>query len=237
MAETDKKTGRRRKIAFFGPAALYLGFLILFFVTRLLLVSLLLGDAHLNPQRIPRMYNLVPFQTLSGGADMQAVANVLLLVPLGALVHALSRRGRVGVSILLCLGCVVAIESLQFLLATGSFDVDDILANSLGALAGVLLFQVILLACGRDAPLARRMLSALAVSFLPALLATVLQYGLWLPGFVALPAFLALLAGLDAALYFALFRREDRPVRRLYLIACPAIALAFFLVVLPLVGP
>lgn len=245
MSEAEKKTKRRRAIAFYGPATLYLGFLVLFFVTRLLLVSLIFGDAHINPQRIPRQYNLIPFATIGGSlgpgvrhmVGMDVAANVLLFVPLGALVHALGGRKRVGILVLICLGCVLAVESLQFLLATGSFDVDDILTNILGCLLGVLLFHGIFTACKRDGSLARRMLSTISVPFLPALLATLIQYALWLPSFVALPAFLIFFAGLDTALYFAFFCGEDRPLRSCYLVACAAIALLFFLVVLPLVGP
>ncbi|QBS37477.1 VanZ family protein [Thermaerobacter sp. FW80] len=90
--------------------------------------------------------NLVPFRTIAGylagepspGVAIQNLAgNVLLFVPWGVLwAWCWPRRAQarhVAVSALIASG---VLETAEFLLGTGSWDVDDLLLNVVGALLG-----------------------------------------------------------------------------------------------------
>ena len=65
------------------------------------------------------------------------VGNIVMFIPLGFLVPLLDRRhdsfGRIA---LLGLICSAAIESLQYLTASRSADIDDLMLNTLGAVIG-----------------------------------------------------------------------------------------------------
>lgn len=94
--------------------------------------------------------NLIPFKTLtelfarnaerSINTDIvfdNAVGNFLLFSPMGIYLPSLRKKvrkiGRFGFFIFLT---VLTVESLQLLLCVGSFDVDDIMLNMAGAIAG-----------------------------------------------------------------------------------------------------
>lgn len=65
------------------------------------------------------------------------VGNLLLLFPLGCFLPCLFPSTRkIGRFLLVTLASVVGIELLQLLLRLGSFDVDDIIFNVVGAMAG-----------------------------------------------------------------------------------------------------
>jgi len=101
-----------------------------------------------------RSLNLIPFRTiaeyfvylsdsseyLSGMrryALVNLVGNLALFVPLGVLLPALFPRLRKAVPFLLTvLAALLCVETIQYLLGVGAADVDDLLLNTLGALAG-----------------------------------------------------------------------------------------------------
>ena len=70
-------------------------------------------------------------------ARWNVLGNILLFFPFGALVRGVAKRKR-GMLLTLGLGFAASLcfESIQFLHAIGELDVDDILLNVLGALAG-----------------------------------------------------------------------------------------------------
>lgn len=75
-------------------------------------------------------------------ASSQVVLNVLLFVPLGAAVMALLRR---PLAALACAaGVSVAVELLQAITGAGANDIGDVIANVLGAAAGVGLAAILL---------------------------------------------------------------------------------------------
>lgn len=110
------------------------------------------GDLLANPGW---WFSAVPFQTigdlLSRTSPTQAIrqigGNLGLLIPLGFLLPALSRRMRGWRAFALTALCVsVGIEGMQFVeratgLAVRSVDIDDVMLNALGALLGFLLFR------------------------------------------------------------------------------------------------
>ncbi|MDL2293564.1 VanZ family protein [Ruminococcaceae bacterium OttesenSCG-928-D13] len=241
----EKHTKVRRAIAFYTPLVLYFGFIIVFLVTRFFLVYLITGNAYMNPQRLPRQYNLVPFATIGAYinpsrqrfAFLDVIGNILLFVPMGVYIHALSRGKKLWLSALLSLLSTVVIETAQFTLATGSFDIDDILMNFIGALGGVLIFHLIYRGCNRDAAASGLVLSAISVAVIPLLGATVLQYMLWIPAAVLVPACVVAFGAVDTALYFFLYRRESKAIRTVYLVSCIVLCFLFFAAVVPMVGP
>lgn len=89
--------------------------------------------------------NLIPFQYATGDylrnigswyGFSNLVGNILVLAPLGFLLKQLYPERRFLKTMLACLIVVVEKETLQFVAAVGYFDVDDILLNMLGCVAG-----------------------------------------------------------------------------------------------------
>lgn len=80
-----------------------------------------------------------------GTAQYQLAGNSVMLVPLGVLLCMVLRRRSWRVAVVVSVGTAVAIEGLQWLLPIGrAVDVDDVLLNSLGALAGYLVTSTVL---------------------------------------------------------------------------------------------
>lgn len=95
--------------------------------------------------------NLIPFRTLYYYISMQEpfdvamrniVGNILLFIPFGLLLPAVSRIFTApGKMLLLALLTSLVLEASQFLFRLGGFDVDDIILNLLGSSIGFLLFR------------------------------------------------------------------------------------------------
>ena len=101
----------------------------------------------------------VPFQTIRNAVDwrngwfmvvnrmnlFELMANVLLFMPLGCLLPTLFRFARHWfVAVPLGFLGSLAIEVTQYYTRLGCFDVDDLIANTLGAAAGFLVFLLVL---------------------------------------------------------------------------------------------
>ena len=92
--------------------------------------------------------NLVPFRTIAGylagepsvGIAVQNLAgNILVFVPWGLLwTWCRPNRTRATVVVGSALAASLVLEAAEFLLGAGSFDVDDLLLNGLGAFLGYL---------------------------------------------------------------------------------------------------
>ena len=105
-------------------------------------------------------YNLVPFRTIveafQSGANapmMRVVLNLLVTVPVAALIVLLEReRPRFGRAAAVIFGTSLLIELLQLVLNTGrSADVDDLMLNTVGGFAAyVLLTRLTFLRSGRE---------------------------------------------------------------------------------------
>jgi len=68
---------------------------------------------------------------------LNVVGNVAAFVPCGFFLPIVSRRGRKWYNaILLCFGLSLCIETTQLVFRVGSFDVDDLLLNTLGGALG-----------------------------------------------------------------------------------------------------
>lgn len=167
---------RRDFILFLCQIIGYSLVLLVFLVTRGSLVSLITQGATFNPISQVRRYNLVPFQTvleclqLFGLRGPQLVGNVLIFVPLGIAFRCFFPNHKLVVPFLMTAGTSLAVELLQFALATGCLDVDDLLLNSLGGLLGVLLYQLLYLLCKRNYPKTNALVTTLGLIFPPFLL-------------------------------------------------------------------
>lgn len=97
-------------------------------------------------------YNLVPFQeiqrfwryreTLGWIAFANLFGNILIFVPLGFFMPMASRYRSFFLTMLYSLGLSLLVEAFQFVSQVGSFDVDDMILNTLGGVIGYLLFVV-----------------------------------------------------------------------------------------------
>ena len=75
---------------------------------------------------------------------LQLVMNVVLYIPLGLFLPCCFRLfEKVRYAVLTAFLCSVCIETIQGVFGIGCYEVDDILNNTLGALIGVLLYQLI----------------------------------------------------------------------------------------------
>jgi glycopeptide antibiotics resistance protein len=93
-------------------------------------------------------YNLIPFQTIKlyivnrayfdlGTWISNLFGNIVMFIPLGIIIPTLNNR---FLKILLFLTAIIAIllavELLQMVMKVGSFDVDDVILNTIGAIIG-----------------------------------------------------------------------------------------------------
>lgn len=75
---------------------------------------------------------------------MNVFGNVAGFVPCGFFLPIVSRRGKKWYNaILLCFGLSLCIELAQLVFKVGSFDVDDLLLNTLGGALGYVCYHVI----------------------------------------------------------------------------------------------
>ena len=101
-----------------------------------------------------RMYNIVPFKTITGYIEnyqyynwdtwiINLFGNVAAFVPFGFLIPLLFRKARGWRTIgLLFAGLLLLVETLQVTFKVGSFAVDDILLNVLGGLLGYGMYRL-----------------------------------------------------------------------------------------------
>jgi glycopeptide antibiotics resistance protein len=87
--------------------------------------------------------SLVPGETWT--EDMQGrayvIENVMLFVPFGVFVAAWCDRFRIGIAVLCGAGLSFVIEMTQYLTRRGFLQVDDVITNILGTLAGALVYS------------------------------------------------------------------------------------------------
>ena len=93
-----------------------------------------------------RSVNLIPFrQAFSNGRIdvVEILLNVVIFVPLGMYAGVLFKRWNFGNNLFFFFLTSLLFEALQFVLRVGAFDVTDSIANTLGGLIGLIIFQTI----------------------------------------------------------------------------------------------
>ena len=106
-------------------------------------------------ERLRDRVNLIPFYTITAQINLgtgsygrrtalrNLAANLLLFVPMGFFLPMVFRKlRRFGSCIRLWLGMILSIEIIQLLTLQGSFDVDDVILNTLGFIAGYIVFLI-----------------------------------------------------------------------------------------------
>jgi glycopeptide antibiotics resistance protein len=135
------KRVKAETVAIFAVFALYAAFLL-----KLLLFS-----------RAPdseRSINLIPFASIaeyafshSPGTERVAFANVvgniLIFIPLGVYASWLRHRVAVWRTMLTVVSVSVAVEVIQGVFGVGASDIDDVILNCVGGLAGILTFRLL----------------------------------------------------------------------------------------------
>ena len=88
-----------------------------------------------------RNVNLIPF---SGHVDnVQAILNVIIMLPLGLYVGALFCKWSLPKNILFVFLVSFLFEALQYIFRIGAFDMTDIATNTTGGFIGLLLYKLI----------------------------------------------------------------------------------------------
>lgn len=101
-----------------------------------------------------RSYNLIPFATISEYAttidaqhngiwDINIWGNILLFVPLGIYLMIYYKNNSPKRVILTALIVSVVAEILQFIFAIGAMDIDDVILNTVGAILGIGVYQLL----------------------------------------------------------------------------------------------
>ena len=95
--------------------------------------------------------NFIPFKTIlpyllgEKGfmiAVLNLAGNILLLVPIGFLVPFIYPNMTWKKTLVLAVATGLALEGMQALLRVGIFDIDDLILNGLGVMAGYWLFMI-----------------------------------------------------------------------------------------------
>lgn len=94
-----------------------------------------------------RRVNLIPFERLflsNGNVEKaELILNVVIFIPLGIYVGALFKKRTWRHKFLIFALLSLMFEGLQFIFKMGAFDITDIITNTIGGLAGLLLFEAI----------------------------------------------------------------------------------------------
>ena len=114
----------------------------LLFIIYILLLSELLTRAELNTVR---GYNLVPFSEMfryeigSTSFYLNVVGNIVIFIPFGYLISTYIKPKRILSILIVSVISSATVEFVQLCIGR-SFDVDDIILNSLGAIIGFLIY-------------------------------------------------------------------------------------------------
>ena len=95
---------------------------------------------------LPRPFKLIPFlpsAEAGGSAPLEVVANILLFVPFGLYLGLLAPSWRTWKLAGVFAGASLALEITQHVLSTGSFDITDVIVNTVGGLAGLGLLALV----------------------------------------------------------------------------------------------
>ena len=140
------KAKRRKRMRVLGKIlfVLYIAFLLYF-----LIFSDWYGRAGVMSEY---HYNLVPFQEikrfwnyrymLGWVSFANLIGNILVFVPFGFFMPMASRYRSFILTMTYSLGLSILVEAFQFVSRVGSFDVDDIILNTIGGIIGYILFVI-----------------------------------------------------------------------------------------------
>lgn len=170
-ADLDKK----EKIILYTIFVFYCAILWLVLIDRGFIAYLITQDSFFNPRELPRLYNLVPFQLfrqqyvkfgLTGIIDANVLGNIIMFIPIGIFTCIFTKNKNPYRYIYVVPLISIVIEIFQFVLATGSLDVDDVILNSIGGFIGIGIFAIIYKLLHKEISAVRQFV-AIAASLLP----------------------------------------------------------------------
>lgn len=137
----------RNPITQYFKFCLIIYIIILFFLTvaRFQPLYWITGDSYYYSVILPRTFNLLPFSSirLYSIRNINVLGNIALFIPVGIYGRFSARKTRHA--ILFVLLTTISIESLQFICATGAFDIDDIILNFAGGIIGIGIYLMLYL--------------------------------------------------------------------------------------------
>ncbi|MBB3125551.1 glycopeptide antibiotics resistance protein [Paenibacillus rhizosphaerae] len=153
---------------------------ILFLCKLLLLSRVSLFDLFNSQRTVERSINLIPLHsikeyifsnsaTIKNFAFANVVGNIVIFIPLGTYLSLFKNNKRVIPILLFIFIASLFIEIIQGLLGMGASDIDDIILNGLGGIAGVLGYRFVLFIL-RDKKKVRTAITILSAIGLPVLL-------------------------------------------------------------------
>lgn len=75
---------------------------------------------------------------------LNVVGNMAAFMPCGFFLPIVSRRGRKWYkNTMICFGLSLCIETVQLVFKVGSFDVDDLLLNTVGGVIGYVSYRIV----------------------------------------------------------------------------------------------
>ena len=133
-----------------------IGWILFIIYIRLLIYFLFLSEEYGRKDFAQRdyQYNLVLFQEIRRfwvyrervgylAAFLNLAGNVIGFLPFGFILPVIGKRMKNGFLVTVCGFCLsLFVESMQLIFKVGSFDVDDLLLNTLGTVLGYLAFSV-----------------------------------------------------------------------------------------------
>jgi len=90
-----------------------------------------------------RSVNLIPFVTLGQTGLSETVSNFVTFIPFGLLLSLTFKKTALWRLLIAIFVFSVAVETLQFILAIGTTDATDVVTNTLGGLAGLVLYRLV----------------------------------------------------------------------------------------------
>jgi len=90
-----------------------------------------------------RGLNLIPFAGISRGTVREMIENFVVFLPFGLLLSASFKRVKLWRKLAVIGAVSVGVETLQYILAIGLTDITDVIMNTLGGLAGLLVYRLI----------------------------------------------------------------------------------------------
>jgi glycopeptide antibiotics resistance protein len=87
-----------------------------------------------------RVINMIP---LNESVFSEVYNNIRIFVPLGIFICMLKSKWSFMKKLISIIGFTLAFESIQFVLAIGRSDITDILANTLGGIVGICIYELL----------------------------------------------------------------------------------------------
>lgn len=178
MSETQLR--KNEKLIFYFAFVFYTVILWYVLIDRGLLLNLITGGTSFqNIVEHDRYYSLRPFimirnqyhcYGIRGIFNTDVFGNVIMFIPVGIFTCVFSKSKNPYRYIFVIPLISAAIEILQFVLATGTLDVDDVFLNTFGGIAGICIFTVSYKLLHSDMTAVKRIVSVASSLFPPYLL-------------------------------------------------------------------